>query len=300
MKSTFLSSLVALVLYAAARAQGNVFEADPNIYEVSTSSFDRVVHQSNYTSLVVFYAPWCGYCQQLKPTLQKVAKRLHEKGQYAARVVTVNCDEDKNKPLCGEHRVQGFPTLMVFRPPKYSEGSAPKSKARHASEVYSGDRSTKAIVANLLGRIKNYVKRFPAWNDALGEWIGKDSDRIVLVSSLSQLSPLLKTLAIDFLGSVKFALAVVKNDKDAGKITVNGQQVALPEAKLPLLAYYKSLGDAGEFVTYAGPTKDKAKISKWIMEVTGKTPAEGPLSKREQKIAKYRVGKKKAPKKDEL
>ena len=33
-----------------------------------------------------------------------------------AKVVAVNCDDDNNKPICGQMGIQGFPTIKVFYP----------------------------------------------------------------------------------------------------------------------------------------------------------------------------------------
>lgn len=55
-----------------------------------------------------------GHCQNLKPVYEKVAKSL--KG--LAKVAAIDCDEDKNKGLCHEFGVQGFPTLKTFKPGK--------------------------------------------------------------------------------------------------------------------------------------------------------------------------------------
>ena len=53
-----------------------------------------------------------GHCKNLAPHYEKVAKNL--KG--IAKVAAVDCDEEKNKPLCGSQGVQGFPTLKIFKP----------------------------------------------------------------------------------------------------------------------------------------------------------------------------------------
>lgn len=32
------------------------------------------------------------------------------------KVAAIDCDDDKNKRICGEHGIKGFPTLKLFRP----------------------------------------------------------------------------------------------------------------------------------------------------------------------------------------
>jgi protein disulfide-isomerase A6 len=58
--------------------------------------------------LIEFYAPWCGHCQQLKPSYEKVAKIL--KG--VVRVGAVNMDVHKQHG--SKYGVTGFPTIKFF------------------------------------------------------------------------------------------------------------------------------------------------------------------------------------------
>lgn len=52
----------------------------------------------------------CGHCKNLAPEFKKAATKL--KG--LAKVVAVDCDEEKNKPLCSKYGIKGFPTLKIF------------------------------------------------------------------------------------------------------------------------------------------------------------------------------------------
>ncbi|KAG7345953.1 thioredoxin [Nitzschia inconspicua] len=53
-----------------------------------------------------FYAPWCGHCKRMTPVLQTIAPKV--KGKMA--IGKIDCT--KQKPLCNEYGVRGFPTLM--------------------------------------------------------------------------------------------------------------------------------------------------------------------------------------------
>ena len=55
------------------------------------SNFQDKVINSDEMWIVEFYAPWCGHCQQLKPSYEKAAKAL----QGVVRVGAVNMDEQK-------------------------------------------------------------------------------------------------------------------------------------------------------------------------------------------------------------
>ncbi|KAK6456983.1 thioredoxin-like protein [Scheffersomyces xylosifermentans] len=306
----FLVSLqfFALVL---ARAQADEYATDPNIYELTPSTFDKVVHKTNYTSIVKFYAPWCGYCQQLKPVFTKLGKLIHKDGQYAANVAAVNCDKEYNKPLCAKYQISGFPTLLVFRPPKHTDGQPLRKNEKHVNEVYNGERSLKAMASFLTSRLKNYSKRIPGFgSETFKSFVDEDEDygKFVLISKSQSVSPLFRSLAIDFLNSVKFGLISSKALKGT-TVTLEGQEVEIPkgengEIEIPSLLYINK--SSGEVLKYDRTPKlnDKLKISEWIVEVSKKTPSEGPLSKKEKKYySSYRSGKKAkkaAPDHDEL
>jgi nicotinic acid mononucleotide adenylyltransferase/thiol-disulfide isomerase/thioredoxin len=57
------------------------------------------------------YAPWCGHCKQLKPTWDALARAVNREDGYLL-VADVDCTSDGGKPLCNEHAVKGFPTLL--------------------------------------------------------------------------------------------------------------------------------------------------------------------------------------------
>ncbi|KAK6461600.1 thioredoxin-like protein [Scheffersomyces coipomensis] len=302
-KWTYFIVFVQLLTAISGRATEDEYSNDPNVFELTPSTFDKVIHNTNYTSIVKFYAPWCGYCQQFKPVVKKLGKFFNQDSKYDVHVAAVNCDKEYNKQLCAQYQVQSFPTVMIFRPPKYTNGDVVKNK-RAASEVYNGERSLKSLVAFANSRIKNYATRFHNVNsDNLKSWFNKDQEdqfkKVLLLTSSNSVSPLLKSLAIDFLNTVKFGMiSLKKNDKLPTTFEVDGVAKTLPineDDKVPVLLYYDE--EAEEFKSFNQSEKeklnDKVKISEWIIQQTKVNPVEGPLSKKEKKYySNYRTGKK--------
>lgn len=61
------------------------------------------------TTLVDFYADWCGPCRMLAPVLEQVAKDVSGKATVA------KLDVDKAQTVASTYQVTSIPTLILFR-----------------------------------------------------------------------------------------------------------------------------------------------------------------------------------------
>jgi thioredoxin 1 len=86
-----------------------------NVNEVSDSSFEKDVLQSEQPVLVDFWAAWCAPCRMIAPTVEAVA----EKYAGNARVVKLNVDE--NPTVSQRYGIKGIPTLILFKGGKEEE-----------------------------------------------------------------------------------------------------------------------------------------------------------------------------------
>lgn len=199
-----------------------------------------------------FYAPWCGHCQNLKPAYEKAAKNL----EGLAKVAAINCDEDDNKPFCGQMGVQGFPTLKVVVPSK--------KPGKPRVEDYHGARSAKGIVDAVVDKIPNHVKKLT--DKDMDGWVSEEADspKTILFTEKGSTSALIRALAIDFLGSIKVGQVRSKETGTAKKYGVK---------KFPTLVLLP--GGDKEPIVYDGELK-KEPIVKFLSKVAAPNPDPAP------------------------
>jgi thioredoxin 1 len=94
---------------------------------VTDASFDADVVRSPQPVLIDFWAPWCGPCRIVAPTVEKLAREMGGR----LRVGKVNVDE--NPAISMRYGVQGIPTLIVFKngqPWRRQTGALPEAALR--------------------------------------------------------------------------------------------------------------------------------------------------------------------------
>lgn len=228
--------------------------------------------------IVEFYAPWCGHCQNLKPAYEKAAKNL----EGLAKVAAVNCDEDANKPFCGQMGVQGFPTLKIVRPKK--GGGKPRV------EDYQGQRTASAIVEAVVSSINNNVVKIE--DKTLDKFLSEKNEtaKAILFTEKGTTSALLKAIAIDFLDVITIGQARNKETKTVQTFNVEKfpTLVLLPGGDKPGIVYdgeikkdamVKFLSQAGSPNPDPAPAKGKAKSKEEKKEKKEKKSSSSAKSK---------------------
>ena len=73
---------------------------------VTDSAFEKTVLQSKVPVIVDFWAPWCGPCRMVAPTLEKLAK------ENAGKLLIAKVNTDENPDWASRYQVQGIPTML--------------------------------------------------------------------------------------------------------------------------------------------------------------------------------------------
>ena len=80
-----------------------------NITDVTDNNFQAEVLENDKPVLVDFWAPWCGPCRVIAPSLEEIADEQSDQ----LRIVKLNVDE--NQQTAARYGVMSIPTLIVFK-----------------------------------------------------------------------------------------------------------------------------------------------------------------------------------------
>ncbi|PCI08653.1 thioredoxin [bacterium] len=105
-------------------------ESTQSTLHLDSSNFEATI-ASDTPTLIDFWAPWCGPCRALGPTIDKLADDLGDRAQVAK----VNIDD--HPELAAKFGVASIPTVIVFKNGKPTDkfvGIRPYADYFHALE----------------------------------------------------------------------------------------------------------------------------------------------------------------------
>lgn len=104
-----------------------------SVAQVTDSTFEQEVLNSELPVLIDFWAPWCGPCKMVAPVVEEVAT------QYDGQVKVLKLDTDQNPQVAKKYSIRSIPTLMIFKGGEQVDtivGAVPKTTLSTALEKY--------------------------------------------------------------------------------------------------------------------------------------------------------------------
>ena len=80
-----------------------------SVAEVTDEQFDNDVVKNQTPTLVDFWAPWCGPCKAIAPTVEELA------GTFRGKVNVRKMNIDDHPKAAGRYGIRAIPTLILFK-----------------------------------------------------------------------------------------------------------------------------------------------------------------------------------------
>jgi len=99
----------------------------------TTKEFDEIINDTDKKAVLIdFWAPWCGPCRMLTPTITKLSQ------DFPNKVYKVNVDIQKE--IASRFGIRGIPSVKIFKNGEVQEtvqGVQPESVYKEKLTYYS-------------------------------------------------------------------------------------------------------------------------------------------------------------------
>jgi len=115
--------------------------------DAQAAELESVLKQKACDALLLVFADWCGHCQTYKPMWEDFAKLQGRTMLMAA----VQDEQQKNVPSLEEAKLQGYPTVVLFR-----KGSPPETIS--SEDMRNKEKMTELLLGKGLADESNPIR----------------------------------------------------------------------------------------------------------------------------------------------
>ena len=154
------------------------------IKDTTTASFSEDVIEASKHNLVIvdFWAPWCGPCKQLTPTLEKIV------GEFNGSISLCKVNVDENQAISAQMGIQSIPAVFAFKDQKPIDGfmgNITEDELRKFFDKHANSKDTK--VEELLQEVINLKqeKNYEQALTILESIVADNSDNIDVILEIA-------------------------------------------------------------------------------------------------------------------
>lgn len=231
----------------------------PKAVQLTKDNFNSIVMDPSKNVLVEFYAPWCGYCKQVAPVVEKVAAAFENENDCI--VAQLDADNAAHKDIAQQMGIKSFPTFKFF------------SKTDKAGEPYDRPGEVDKVEEHMINHLNSKCMTHRTVGGALTDLAGR--------------MPLLDTLAARFFMAKPGEERSEIQKEAAGFIERVSSGANATDAKNAAAQYYLKVGGSAgrtkRFLLYSANTPPSLAHSRQVMDKMIDQP--GYLEKETKRLA---------------
>ena len=108
----FLAIIFAMFIYYIYSTTNSTDELFTDYNNLATAN--NMSLEKNNMNVILFYAPWCGYCKELMPDWERLYSKYNNKNINNKKVNIVKIDCDENAQIAKQYDIQGYPTIKLL------------------------------------------------------------------------------------------------------------------------------------------------------------------------------------------
>lgn len=156
------------------------------VMTITDDNFRELVLDADYKSMLIFSAPWCRYCKEVKPIWQKLANKIYDSDQDVVRFGEVDLSAEKkglSLNINAQFGVRLLPTILFFDPAKVDKDGLKRplkyEDDRNLEFLLSFVNDETGLSRNQEGKLFSNAGRIMSIDEAIKNSNGENEEAII-------------------------------------------------------------------------------------------------------------------------